>query len=86
VAVAARRRLAPEIRKHTLSFPETVRRLPVTKRKLRPIETSTDHEGQLREYEKLSVRAYSSRVVLPKYLFAASKYLFLNGTLKYKII
>lgn len=79
-------RLAPETRKHILSLPEIVRRLPVTRRKLRPIETSTDPDGQLREYEKLSVRAHFNRVVLPKSRSKPSKYLFINGTLWYSKI
>jgi hypothetical protein len=45
-------RLAPEIQEQILSLPDTVRRPRVTERTLRPIESTTDHHDQLREFHK----------------------------------
>lgn len=42
-------RLAPEIQKHILSMPETVRRSAVTERALRPIARLEDPKAQLVE-------------------------------------
>jgi hypothetical protein len=46
-------RLAPEIRENILSIPNTIPRLPVTERVLRPIATITDYHDQIREFHKL---------------------------------
>ncbi|MCL5884366.1 MAG: hypothetical protein M1377_03300 [Deltaproteobacteria bacterium] len=46
-------RLAPEIREYILSLPAPIHRPPVTERWIRPIESITDRNDQVREFHKL---------------------------------